>query len=94
MHLLPNSCALETFTLRPSRILLVPPSINVFLFLCWGSRPLDFDSQQKQQIEELIQSLNRAMEKFIIKEPHVSPPDNQETSSLPGNAKIESENIF
>jgi hypothetical protein len=34
------------------------------------------------------------MEKFIIKEPHVSPPDNQEICSLHGNAKTESKNIF
>jgi hypothetical protein len=34
------------------------------------------------------------MEKFIIKEPHVSLPDNQKISGLHGNAEIESENIF
>jgi hypothetical protein len=28
------------------------------------------------------------MEKFIIKEPHVSPFDNQEISNLHGNAEI------
>jgi hypothetical protein len=34
------------------------------------------------------------MEKFIIKEPHVSLPDNQKISSLHGNGESESENVF
>jgi hypothetical protein len=34
------------------------------------------------------------MDKFIIKEAHVSPPDNQEITSLGGNAEREPEKYF
>jgi hypothetical protein len=34
------------------------------------------------------------MEKFIIKETHVSLPDNQKISSLHGNGESESENVL
>jgi hypothetical protein len=50
--------------------------------------------KRNKKTEDLVQSQKGAMEKFIIKEPHVSPPDNQEICSLHGNDETESENIF
>jgi LPS O-antigen subunit length determinant protein (WzzB/FepE family) len=59
--------------------------------------------KKKQRIEELTQSQKGAMERFIIKEPHVSSPNSQaidqdtaldtETANDHNDSEIERENI-
>lgn len=45
--------------------------------------------QKRQKREELTQSQKGDIEKFVIKEPQVSPPNDQETSNHPGPEAIE-----
>jgi serine/threonine protein phosphatase PrpC len=40
-------------------------------------RKYDYGHQKRQKIDELIQSQKGVMERLIIKEPHISPSDNQ-----------------